>query len=161
MAYAFNPIADPMGFLFFMFLGGIGEDTIGTLLKLSILSSVIAFPFLLLGQRVYGWLGKNMKSAHLIVLFIASFVTMFLSLIIVRLWYVLFGSRFLSIGLTDFVLGFAIAGIIAFLLAVLGDFLGHKLHQKWEVPDRLALYVIDVVVCLVFFIFVSIAYMLV
>jgi hypothetical protein len=161
MAYAFNPIADPIGFIFYMFLWGIGQDTIGTLLKLSILSSVIVFPFILLGKRVYGWVEKNVKSSRLVLLFLTSFLTLFLFLVIARLWYVAFGSAFISAGLVEFIIDFVIAGIAVFVLALLGDFLSHKLHQKWDVPQKLSLYVVDLIVCFAFFLVCAIVYMMV
>jgi len=161
MVNAFNPVADPIGFIILLFLWGVGEDTVATILKLAILSSVVVFPFTLLGKLVYDWVDKNIKSAHLVILFLTSFITVFLFIMIIRLWYVLFGSTFLSVGLGDFVLGFVIAGTVAFIFAILGDFINHVIHQNWKVPQGLTLYVIDLIVCFVFFLVVLGAYLIV
>jgi hypothetical protein len=157
MAYVVNPVADPLGFIVFFFVFGVGEDLLGTLLKLSILSSVIVFPFTLLGKLIYDWVEKSVKSIHLVKLFLTSLITVFLFIIIIRLWYVLWGSKFLAVGATDFLLGFAVAVVIAFIFALLGDFLNHVVHKQWQVPQGLTLYVIDLIVCFVFFAIVSIA----
>jgi len=154
MVNAVSPIADPIGFIFFFFILGMGEDVLGTLLKLAILSSVIVFPFTVLGKLVYDWVYKNIKSSHFVVLFLTSFITVFLFILIIRLWYVLFGSGFLAVGLTDFILGFIVATVVAFIFAILGDFVNHVVHQKWKVPQGLALYVIDLIVSFVFFVVV-------
>ena len=152
MAYAFNPIADPIGFIVLFFVFGVGEDLLGTLLKLSILSSVIVFPFVLLGKKVYEWVEKSVKSIHLVKLFLTSLITVFLFIIIIRLWYVLWGSEFLAVGAADFLLGFALAVVVAFIFAIVGDFLNHIVHKQWQVPQGLTLYVIDLIVSFVFFV---------
>jgi len=157
MANVVNPVADPIGFIVFFFIFGVGEDPFGTLLKLSILSSVIAFPFVLLGKLVYGWVEKSVKSIHLVKLFLTSLITVFLFIIVMRLWYALFGSTFLSVSLSDFLIGFAVAVVIAFIFAILGDFLNHIVHKQWQVPEGLTLYVIDLIVCFVFLIVVYMA----
>jgi len=151
MAYAYNPFADPIGFIVYLFLWGIGEDIPGTLLKLAILSSVIAFPFALLGKKIYGWVGKNVKAMHLIVLFLTSLITVFIFIIVVMLWDAVWGTGLPSVSVIDFLVWFVIAAVIAFIFAILGDFLNHILHQKWQVPQGMALYVIDLIVCFVFF----------
>ncbi len=156
MANVVNPIADPLGFIVFFFIFGVGGDLLGTLLKLSIFSSVIVFPFTLLGKLVYGWVEKSVKSIHLVKLFLTSLITVFLFIIIIRLWYVLWGSEFLAIGAGDFLLGFAVAVVIAFIFALLGDFLNHVIHKQWQVPQGLTLYVIDLIVSFVFFLIVII-----
>lgn len=150
MVNAYNPIADPIGFIVFLFIAGVGDDTITTILKLTILSSIIAFPFTLLGRQIYLWVDKKIKSVHLLKLFVTSTITLFFSLIIIRLWYVIWGSQFLAVDLTGFVSGFAVALAISFVFAMLGDYLNYLLHQKFDVPSTLALYTIDFVVCLVF-----------
>jgi len=149
-----SPWTDPIGFILFFFIFGIGEDAIGTILKLTVLSSVIVFPFTVLGKWVYGKVEEKVKSPHLLVLFLTSLITVFLFVIVIRLWYVLFGSSFLAMGLSDFLTGFAVALVVSFLFALLGDFINHVIHQNWKVPQMLSLYVIDLIVCLVFFIIV-------
>jgi hypothetical protein len=154
MVNVINPLTDPIGFIVFSFFFGIGGDTIGTIARLSIYSSVLAFPFVLLGRRVYSWVESQLKDvkSRLVVLFLATIVTVFLFIIIMRLWYVLWGSPFLSVGFSDFIIGFAVICIGAFILAVLGGYLSHLLHRKWDVPNGLADYVIDLIVCFALFI---------
>lgn len=152
MSIAASPFADPIGFIVGLFVFGIPQDAIGTLLKLAVLSSVIVFPFTIIGKFVYDWVAKNVKANHLVTLFLTSFITVFVFFIAIRLWYVLFGSQFLAVGIVDFIIGFLIAGAVAFLFALLGDFINHIVHQKWQVPQMLTLYMIDLIVCLVFFI---------
>lgn len=157
MVNAINPVADPIGFILFFFIFGVGDDLIGTVLKLTVLSSVIVFPFTIMGRWIYGKVEERVKSPHLAVLFLTSLITVFLFVIVIRLWYVLFGSSFLAIGLSDFLIGFTVALVISFLFALLGDFINHVIHQNWKVPQMLSLYVIDLIVSLVFFIMVVVA----
>jgi len=159
MAYAYSPFADPIGFIVYLFLWGIGEDIPGTLLKLAILSSVIAFPFALLGKKIYEWVGTNVKTVHLVKLFLTSLITVFIFIIVVMLWGAAWGTGLPSVSMTDFLVWFVIAAVIAFIFAILGDFLNHILHQKWQVPQGMALYVIDLIVCFVFFLVAFAVYM--
>jgi len=152
MSIAVSPWADPISFIVGLFVFGIPQDALGTLLKLAVLSSVIIFPFTVIGKFVYDWVAKNVKSNHLVALFLTSFITVFIFVMVIRLWYVLFGSQFLAVGIVDFLIGFVIIGAVAFLFALLGDFINHIVHQKWQVPQTLTLYLIDLIVCLVFFI---------
>ncbi len=157
MTFVASPLADPIGFIVGLFVFGIPQDPLGSLLKLAVLSSVIIFPFTVIGKLVYDWVAKNVKSNHLVTLFLTSFITVFIFVIAIRLWYVMFGSQFLAVGIVDFIIGFVIAGAVAFLFALLGDFINHIVHQKWQVPQALTLYMIDLIVCLVFFISVLLA----
>ena len=157
MSIAVGLWADPIGFIVGLFVFGIPQDPIGSLLKLAVLSSVIVFPFTVIGKLVYDWVSKNAKANHLVTLFLTSFITVFVFIIVIRLWYVLFGSQFLAVGMVDFIIGFLTAGAVAFLFALLGDFINHIVHQKWQVPQALTLYMIDLIVCFVFFISVLLA----
>ena len=152
MVNAVSPIADPIGFIIFFFIFGIGEDLLGTIIKLSVLCSVIVFPFTLVGKLIYEWVEKNIKSAHLVILFLTSFITVFIFILFFRLWYLLFGSQFIALSPGDFVLGFLVAVVVAFLFAILGDFINHVIHRQWKVPQGLTLYMIDLIVCFVFFV---------
>ncbi len=157
MTFVASPWADPISFIVGAFVFGIPQDPLGTLLKLAVLASVIIFPFTWIGKLVYDWVSKNAKANHLVSLFLTSFITVFVFIIVIRLWYVLLGSQFLAVGIVDFVIDFIIAGAVAFLFALLGDFINHIVHQKWQVPQALTLYMIDLIVCLVFFISVLLA----
>jgi len=151
MVNAVGPIADPIGFIVFFFVFNIGADLLGTIIKLAVLSSVIAFPFVLIGRWVYSWVEENVKSVHLVNLFLTSVITVLIFVIVIRLWYMLFGSPFLAAGMSDLALGFGVVAVVAFLLAILGDWLNHLFHQTWDVPRGLTSYIISLIVCVVFY----------
>jgi len=151
MVNAVNPVTDPIGFIVFFFIFNIGVDLLGTIIKLAVLSSVIAFPFILIGRLVYSWVEQNVKSVHLVNLFLTSVITVFVFVIVIRLWYMLFGSSFLSASMSDLTQGFGVVAVAAFLLAVLGDWLNHLFHRTWEIPSELAIYIVDLIVSIVLY----------
>lgn len=151
MAYVFNPIADPIGFIIMFFILKFWEDAVANTLKLAVLSSVLAFPFALIGKKIFELLGKSVKN-RLFSLFLTSAVAVFVFVIIIKVWGVLFGLPFMAMDVGEFLFDLGIAIVVAFLFAILGDFINHVVHQKWQVPQMLTLYVITFAVSIIFFI---------
>ena len=149
MVNAVAPVTDPLSFIIINFVMGIGFDAIGTIVKLAILSSVLVFPFALFGRKIYEWIGIENRFFNLL---FTTFVTVFVFLMAVRLWAAAWGSPFLMVGAGSLAIGYLAASLITFVIAVIGDFISHKLRQKWDIPWALALYTVDLVMCFLLFI---------
>jgi hypothetical protein len=157
MAYVSTPLSDPVGFIVFSILMGSIDQLAYNVLTLSLLSSVIAYPFILIGRWVYGNL-KPSVTGHLTNLFLTTLVTSVAFAIVLRLWYFAFGSALISGSAASLAVSFIATAIVAFACVIIGDFLNHKMAMRWQMPEKLTLYVIDLIVCVAFFILVTLAF---
>lgn len=124
-------LKDPLTFIFFYFLKGVAGVSIASLLLLSLMTTVVSYPFIYIGERIRGKILKDeIKWKRDLA---TSIIISFLFWTLFRVWYVLMGSMFT----TDF-LGFltwiVISGFIFYLLYLTGEKIHSKITDLWEMP---------------------------
>jgi hypothetical protein len=151
MTAGIDPISNPVGFLLLYFVAGVMNEGFLVSLKLALISSLIAYPFIFLGRKVLDYVKKEYASGHLKSLFAATLLTLFVFWFILRLWYVVFsGSAFFPTGVLTFIFGMIVSFAIVFLLVLCGDFLLKKFYERYKMPAPVAIYTFDLVMCFAF-----------
>lgn len=145
-----DPLTNPIGFIILYFLLEVGTNSIVAILKMGLITSIITFPFTLLGSWLLPKLKEKYKTKPIVNLYLTCLIVSVVFWIILRLWYVAFGSSFIATDFISLIIMFAIMSIATFILAFIGNFILTKVYERWEMPKKLALYFIGLIMCILF-----------
>lgn len=149
-----DPISNPLAFIFLSFFYSFFEEGIKALFEISIISSVIAYPFILLGDRIKVNIEESKKWKPIVNLFVTTLVTLFIFWVIIRVWYVIFsGSSFMT-SIPDFIIFIIGGSIIMFFFVILGNYIKTKISETWKMPQPIAFYIVGLIICIVFWLVV-------
>ncbi|MBI4214686.1 hypothetical protein HY546_01700 [archaeon] len=159
MAFALDPVGNPLGFIGFFFIQNALVDPL-TPLKLALYSSVLIFPFALIGRLVHsrleksGWL-KGMKTAALWRLLAACFAGTLSFWLLTRLWTFAFYRELPAGAFFGIAHGILLGTITSALLAVTGNKLLKIMRKQWQMPSLLAVYIAELVMSAAFWVIVT------
>lgn len=140
-------IGDPATFFASYYITGMAAGDPLILLKLAVISSIIALPFALIGRYLYGRMSGT-----------AAVKTVAATVAAVTLYWVAAGAWRAVNGLAFFHEGFATSVIVSWVAALPLALLGVKLHEKmtseWRLPAVLSAYASCFAASLVFWLFV-------
>ena len=149
-----NPLTDPIGFIFLYFMFIVSSEGIPALLKLGLFSSVVAFPFSVLGRYVYQWLHQRVHDiwkVPLLTFYLASLVTSIIFWVVIRTWTsFLNGTAFTTSSAVAIIGNILLISIIVYPFILLGYYLNIKIHQKWDMPWIIIFYILGLLMCIIF-----------
>lgn len=152
MINGINPLADPVSFIILYYIGGMASEGPVILLKLALLSSVIAFPFVLLGGFLFKKAIGNWKANRYLQLIAADFSMVVFFWLALGLWRAAWGGNFITGSVLSIVQFFVVGTAVSFPLAVLGDYLKKKIDENWKIPGALAAYLLCLLSSIIFWV---------
>lgn len=157
MTFVPNPLVDPLGAMGFYFIfQALGEGVTG-LLKMSIMTLCLGYPFLVLGYFLHEKHVKNWTKHRLVNFMIAIFITTIIFWVVMRLWAVAFdplNSGFFATGIEDFLKNIIATSLIALPFVIFGSYIKARIERSWEVPVYISLLISSFVMNMVFWLFV-------
>jgi len=159
MAFIPNPISNPLLFLVAYFLANMGLDALRTTAELALFSSIIAYPFVFMGDFIYGKLRRKIKVERIVVFYIASFISFVIAWFVLRLWSALLGGEpFIDISVSQLFSSFFAASIIVFVLALFGHYIMRKIELRYEMPKPIMYFIIVYLISLMLWSVVALSY---
>ena len=147
----FNPFSDAINFLIFYFTTSIAAEGFVGILKLSFVSSIIVFPCVILGIYLHSKFNQKYTWKPVYNFFVTIFLILFLFWVINRIYAATFGgSQFLIGGIPNLIVSFIVGSIIAMFFVLLGNYIINKMKMKWKMPQPLALYLVTLIICIIF-----------
>lgn len=150
MINGINPIADPIGFMVLYYISGMMTEGYIILFKLALISSLLVFPFALLGRELFRNSDK-WKTHRLVKIFISSSIMSVVFWLVLGAWKWLWTKTFLS---GNFVNAFVLSAAVAFPFAAIGDFMNRWIKENWKIPSVLSVYIICLALSIVFWLLV-------
>ena len=144
-----TPLLDPLGFIGVYFFYYAANEVVMTPLKLALYSSILIYPFMLIGR----WMHINfMKTANRIVrLYVISLAVTFIFWIVMLIWRTIgVGLGGTSLNVVNIVIGWIMAAAIAMPFMIIGFHLHRKMSERWNMPKALSLYIITLIMCILF-----------
>jgi hypothetical protein len=141
-----NPFADPVSFIIYFYIFSVSAEGFPALLKLALVSSVLAFPFALLADRIYSRLSENPAAKPLVLMFASALLTTIAFWLVMLLWQLASGRAISG----DIVLPLLGSSVVAFAFGLLGHYILSKIKSLWKMPKLLAIYVSSLATCIIF-----------
>jgi len=136
-------IENPLLFLLMTFIAGTLRNGPIFLLLLSVLTSIVTYPFIFLGRII---LNKQMVKIEELNNWQKELVTVILlSLIfwiLIRLWYFLAGSSFI-VDILGFIAWVLVTGFIAYLFLIGAKKIHSMFTSKWEMPKPISYFIMN------------------
>ncbi len=135
-------IENPLGYLFLYLFVESPTNPITTLLVLSLITTLFAYPFLYFGkfllQKVEEKWSEWRKWKQE---FLTAFTVNLCFWIFIRLWYVVMGNAFTT-DLFGLVRWIVFTGILGYLIYLLGKRVHRKMTERWEMPFPISLLIV-------------------
>lgn len=141
------PIADPLAFFAWYYITGAGIGDALFILKLAVMSSILALPFALAGKQLYGRVAGS--AAVKTVAATVAAVTLFW--LLAGVWRAANGLNFFH---ENFGLSLVLSCIVGLVFAAGGVLAYRKMTQAWKLPSLLAAYASCFASSLIFWVFV-------
>ncbi|MEM0372784.1 MAG: hypothetical protein QXO69_03045 [archaeon] len=150
MINALSPFYNPLGYIILSFVSAVVSSDYVQIFYLAVTTSVICFPFALLGLKIHKKaIGK--KKARALDALKTTAITVLLFWLATRAWYIIVGFGLPSVEISSLLLGLVFSVIIAFVFVVFAKWLNEKIEEKYNVPFYLRVYILCVASSLLFY----------
>lgn len=141
-----NPLLQPIAFLMTFLVYYVYPDPILGVLKIALFSTVLMYPFLLIGDKVYTKLKNQIRIQPVIIWYITGFLMTAIFWLIIRIWSSLLGGEVFMTGtITEIAVGWFLGSIFILVFGMFGHWLLRKMEHEYEMPHYISYLIISYV----------------
>lgn len=131
----------PISYLTLYFLESAVTQNFTAILNFAILTTAIAYPFILLGKKIYKKFNKQKPFSSLLTTTAISFI---IAWVCINIYNLIMGNR-IAFNLIGIILGI----IFVFIFVLIGKKIKELINSKYTIPEKLNLLIIDLITSII------------